>query len=237
MKELNLHLQSAGELILRTGTAPDVIEPETLSISGDIRSVGAFIKGRNELQNLQGINKETTIVTVDKEKDYIKLQANPNDSYGTTVTGTLLTSDELALFHINSTKTFSQKELIKILKFNRIYFTDNMQQQDLLKQYMAFTFKTNSEGHASGDDRGNKSSANVKAVETNIPKFFSLKIPIYKGERPVTFQVEICLDVTDGGGAKFWFESVELHELQQIEKEIIFKRELELCDGLVVIHK
>lgn len=41
----------------------------------------------------------------------------------------------------------------------------------------------------------------------------------------------------EDAGARFWFESVELHELSQIEKEEIFKRELKAAAGLVVIYK
>jgi len=237
MENLTLKLDgSTPEIIWREGSAPDIEKPKQVVISGDIRSVGAFVLGRTGITNLQGINKETTLVTVNKEAGTIELQTNPNDVYGSTVKGTLQISDELNLFCINGGKMFSQKELIKILKFNRIHFSDPLEQQDLLKQYMAFSFKTGTEGHANGDDRGNKSQAVSKIVETNLPTSFTLKIPIYKGERSLVFRVEICLDVTDGG-AKFWFESVELHELQQTEKEIIFARELLFCDGLVIIYR
>lgn len=237
MENLTLKVEgSTGEIIIREGEAPKVVYPQSVSVDGDIRTVRVFIGGRKALANLQGVNAETALVTVNKEKGTILLQTDPNSVYSSTVRGTLLTSDELALFNINGSTTFTQKDLIKVLKFNRIHFADPQQQQDLLQKYMAFTFSTSTEGHAKGDDRGNKSAAVTKAVTTNLPTNFTLKIPIYKGERSLTFQVEICLDVTDAG-ARFWFESVELHELQQTEKEIIFERELKAAEGLVVIYK
>ena len=237
MENLTLKLESTGnEIIWREGTAPDIQYPKAVVLTGDIRAVGTFVVGRHGIANLQGIKPETAIVTIDKEAGTILLQTDPNDVYGSSVKSTLQISDELSVFGLNTGKMFSQKELIKLFKFSRLYFSDPLEQQDLMKQYMAFSFKTGTEGHSNSDDRGNKSQAMAKTVNTNLPLWFTLKIPIYKGERSVVFRVEICLDVTDGG-AKMWFESVELHELQQTEKEIIFKRELEFCDGLVVIYK
>lgn len=237
MDNLTLKLESheGNEIIWREGEAAPIREPLNLMASGDIRTVGTFIAGR-DVPNLQGIDRESTLVTVDKDAGTIKLETDPNDQFGTVISGTLLINDDLKQFDINGSKMFSQKELIKLLKFSRIHFVDPLVQNDLLNAYKAFTFQTKTEGHAKGDDRGNKSVAYDKAVETNLPKEFSLKIPIYKGERSVTFRVDLCMDVTDGG-AKFWCESIELHELLQTEKELIFQRELLRCEGLVIIYK
>lgn len=237
MDNLTLKLESheGNEIIWREGAAAPIREPLKLTADGDIRTVGTFIAGR-DVPNLQGIDRESTLVTVDKDAGTIKLETDPNDQFGTVIKGTLLINDDLKQFDINGSKMFSQKELIKLMKFSRIHFVDPLVQNDLLNSYKAFTFQTKTEGHAKGDDRGNKSVAYDKAVETNLPKEFSLKIPIYKGERSVTFRVDLCMDVTDGG-AKFWLESIELHELLQIEKELIFNRELTRCEGLVIIYK
>lgn len=237
MDNLTLKLESheGNEIIWREGAAAPIREPLKLTADGDIRTVGTFIAGR-DVPNLQGIDRESTLVTVDKDAGTIKLETDPNDQFGTVIKGTLLINDDLKQFDINGSKMFSQKELIKLLKFSRIHFVDPLVQNDLLNAYKAFTFQTKTEGHAKGDDRGNKSVALDKVVDTNLPKEFSLKIPIYKGERSVTFRVDLCMDVTDGG-AKFWMESIELHELLQIEKELIFKRELLRCEGLVIIYK
>lgn len=238
MENLTLKIEGAvGDLTIRKGDAPRIHEPKAISYAGDIRTVGTFVEGRKQVDNLQKVNPSTTIVVVDKEKGTIDLHTDPNDQFGSSAKGTLSISDELKIFSINENVQYSQKQLIKILKFNRIHFADPAVQEDLLKQYMAFSFNTKLDGHANlGDNQGNKSAAFAKTVDTNIPKFFNLKIPIYKGERSLVFKVEICLDVTDSG-ATFWFESVELHELQQIEKELIFERELAKCEGLVIIHK
>jgi hypothetical protein len=236
--DLNLTIESFddNEIIIREGEAPPHIDPVKLTANGDIKTVSTFIKGRLTINGLQGVHAYATIVTVNKEAGTIQIETDPNDKFASVLSGKLEMSDELKLFGINKERKFTQKQLIKLLKFNRIYFKDPLTHQDLLKQYTAFVFQTSTQGHANLDDRGNKSAAIAKTVDTNIPKEFTLKIPIYKGEREMEFRVEICIEVTDGG-AEFWLESIELHELEQIEKEFIFKRELEACEGLVVIFK
>jgi hypothetical protein len=238
MENLHVKLETVegNEIVWREGKAPDVVLPKALKVDGDIRSVGNFVEGRPVPGSDQSINGDLTIITADMDKGTLFLQTDPNSVYGTEVTGTLLESYELKPFGINSNKKFSQKDLVKLLKFSKNYFPHQEQHADMLLQYTKVEFKTSTTGHAAEDDRGNKSRAFDKKVETNLPTFFTLKLPIYRGEDSKMFRVEICLEVTDAG-ATFWLESVELHEIQQIEKEVIFKRELARCAGLVIIHK
>jgi hypothetical protein len=63
-----------------------------------------------------------------------------------------------------------------------------------------------------------------------------MNLPIFKGQDPKRFMVEICLDVTDAA-ASFWFESVELSDLTELDGELILKEELESCADYVVIWK
>lgn len=219
------------------GKANTPREPLNLNLSGDIRSVSTFIKNRMAIGHHQQIVlSDNTIITANKDAGTILLQTDPNNYYGTTVTGKLEISEALKAFRINEKGTMSQKDVIDILKFNKVHFRDRLQQDALLRSYLAFTYKTETDGGNKADTRGNKATSFNKSVTTDLPEDFVLKIPIFKGEDTKEFRVEICLDVTDGS-ARFWFESTELHELIEIEKEIIFKRELELCSGLVVIFK
>lgn len=219
------------------GKANTPREPERLSLTGDIRSVSTFIKGRKSIgHSQQTVLSDNTIVTTNKDAGTITIQTDPNSYYGTTVIGKLELSEALKAFRINEKGTMSQKDVIDILKFNKVHFRDRLQQDALLRCYQAFSYKTETDGGNKTDTRGNKAASFNKTVTTDLPIDFVLKIPIFKGEDTKEFRVEICLDVTDGS-ARFWFESVELHELIEIEKEIIFKRELTLCEGLVIIHK
>lgn len=238
MQNLNVKLESlnGSELTIRQGEALELKEPQKIELTGDINSVSSFLKNRMDGFDLQKVDKSRAVVTVDKENMRITLRLDPQNFYGTVVTGSLELSQELKVWCINQAKTFKREEVVNLFKFNRLSFDNQEQHDKVLKSYMAFEAKTDSELKASNDTRGNKAASISKNVSTNIPTEFILLIPIFKGKDAMRFRVEICLDVTDGG-ARFWFESTELHELINTNRDIIFNEELKSCEGFVIINK
>jgi hypothetical protein len=231
-------LQSAnGEaLTILEGKALDPKYPNKIAIVGDINSISAFLKNRATGHSSQAVDKSRAVVTVDKDNMNILLELDPEYPFGATVLGSLELSKELKIFCINQAKTFKREELVHLLRFNRLAFDNKEQHEKMLQAYMAFTAKTSADLAASNDTRGNKAATINKEVSTNIPTEFTLLIPIFKGKDAMRFRVEICLDVTDGG-ARFWFESTELHELIETQRDIIFNEELKSCAGFVIINK
>jgi hypothetical protein len=242
MENINLRLESieGNEIIIREGTALPPVAPKKIEISGDIKTVSTFVNGRkgisDSLAGLQYINPGRAVVMVDKKGRSITLNLDPQDAFGTVVTAKMELNPDLIEFHINDKKTFKQKELVDLIKFSRLAFDDGEKHGMLLNAYRAFNAKAFIDMASDSDNRGNKSSSFNKKVETNLPIDFVLNIPIFKGQDRLKFHVEICLEVTDGG-CNFWFESVELSELIDIESEAILKKELEACADYVVIWK
>lgn len=229
------------ELTVREGKALELIPPNKILISGDIKTVAAFIAKRNNQQQLetsgyQWINPDRAIVEVDKEKMQIVLMVDPEDKYGPVVTGSLSQAPELEQFCINKNRLFNREELIKLIRFNKIWFPDAEAHDKLLKAYQAFTAQVSANIGKTSDTRGNVENAYKKTVETNVPDSFVLNIPIFKGMDKRRFRVEIAIDSTDAS-TKFWFESVELNDMIQVESEIILNKELESCADYVVIWK
>lgn len=241
MENLTLKVEPVnGEVILRQGKALDPVAPQKVEITGDIKTVSSFIEGRKgvsgELASAQFINPARAVVTVDKIARTIVFALDPENAYSTVVTAKLEANPDLEQFHINGKKQFSQRELVQLLKFSRLYFEDFGKHGDLLKAYQAFTAKTSADLANDSDSRGNKNFAFNKKVETGLPATFIMNTPIFKGQAPKRFMVEICLDVTDAA-ASFWFESVELAELMELEGEKIIQDELRSCADYVVIWK
>lgn len=240
MDELKLTVANVdnGILEIRTGEAAPNFIPDKVRIEGDIRSVSSFFNHRTkraEPAALQTIDASRAVITVNRGANSITGELDPNDPKGTIVSGKLELSDELKKFGINS-KSFTQAEMVKLIRFNRLAFGSEEKHAEILRLYQKFSFKTNAEGASEKDQRGNKSNSFSKEVFTDLPNEFLLYIPIYKGEEKRTFRVEICFDASDAS-VKFWFESVELEELIEIEKELIFKRELEHLNDHVIIYK
>lgn len=241
MENVNLRLESieGNEIIIREGKALDPVKPQQVLITGDIKTVSSFIEKRKDatMEALaQFINDKRAIVEVDKEKMTITLKLDPEYQYGTVVTAKLEPNPDLEQFFINKNKQFTQRDLVQLLKFSRLYFEDFDKHGSLLKAYQAFSAKTYTDLTGDSDNRGNKNFAFNKKVETGLPATFIMNIPIFKGQEPKRFMVEICLDVTDAA-ASFWFESIELKELQDIESEKILNDELESCKDYVIVWK
>ena len=238
MNEVNINAYG-DELTIREGKALELREPQKISVSGDINSIGNFLMRRanvNEAAGLQFVHKDRALVIVDKENMTIQLLVDPENFYGTVVTGKLELSDELKKFSINKNKLFTREELVSLLKFSKIYFADPDQHFKVLTSYQAFKANAQIDMSASNDTRGNRSANYDKKVTTELPDSFVLNVPIFKGQEKRKFMVEICLEVTDGS-SRFWFESVELHDIIEGEKDTIIGAQLEFCKDLVVINK
>ncbi|MDV4025576.1 hypothetical protein CMT52_14670 [Elizabethkingia anophelis] len=236
--KLNINLSSDNNYsTLLIGEALTPKEPERLSVSGDFTAVGNYLKIKKQTANrLQEIRPENAIVICDYDNLTIQLQTNPNDTFSTIITGKAEYSKEYKDFGINQSKFFNREQLIKLFRFNRRYFPNKEENANLLGAYQNFTASVNKNIADNSDLRGNKISHLQKTVRTDLPESFVVEIPVFKGEAPVSFPVEICIEDNDSG-VRFWFESVELDELIQEKKEYMFSRELSECQDLAIIYK
>ncbi len=161
----------------------------------------------------------------------------PHNAYGGKVKGTMLFSDEMELFQINGTKEYKQDELVKLIRFSAIHFESKEKHAEILAAFQKFNAQAVIEmENQAKDNRGNQASNFKKEVVTSLPKEFILNIPIFKGQAKERFRVEIALDVTSGG-ARFWFESVELAEIIEVRKEEIFSTKLAQLNEFVIVNK
>lgn len=230
---------SGKDITIRTGNALPLKEPNKVEIYGDIRSVGAFIKGRSGAlagHSTQELDKTKVVVYTDYKAMTIELYPDPENPYGAKITGKLEMSDELKTFCINRDKMWKKDEFVKLLKFSRMYFSSPDAHGKLLSAYQSFTADTTGHITDTKDTRGNKDVAFKKTVNTGIPSSFILDIPIFKGEGKKKFSVDICLDVSESS-AIFWLESVELHEMMEKEKIELFELAMKDAVQFVVINK
>ncbi len=236
MEKLNITTDQK-TLTVYEGNALELKAPEKINISGDIKSVSAFLNVRKSKgHGLQEIDESKAVLIVDKKDLTIELLLDPENHYGAKIKGSLQKADELKPFFINENKTFTKEELVKLIKFNKLHFSDQSKHAEMLLAFQKVQSVVNIKANDSSDDRGNKERAFVKEVTSNAPTEFILDMPIFKGFGNVKFRVEVCLDVTEGS-ARFWFESIELHEICQRQIDEIFTDELKIADGFVIINK
>lgn len=232
-------------VVIRHGEALPLREPKAIAISGDITTVRKFIEKRlpafseqepaNNTQ-LQTVFTNRSIVVVDKEAMTIELLLDPESPYGGKVLGSLLLTEDIKNFGINTNKVYSREDVVKLLRFNKRFFSSSEVYAELMKAFSAFTGNVRVKSTESSDNRANRDIALKVISESNIPTTFVLSIPVFKGVPALSFVTEICYDYSDSSFI-FWFESPELKEQIEAQKEQIFINELEACKDLVIVNK
>lgn len=237
-QELKVNVTAEGhETTVLIGKANTPKEPKQLVVNGDFSSVSNYLKVKSKgASGFQFVSPERTIVLCDKENLTIQLLTDPNDEDAAVITGKAEFSKELKEFGINQNKFFSREQLIKIIRYNRRFFPNKMENADLLSAYQNFTASVNKNIQEESDLRGNRNNQFQKKVNTSLPENFVIEIPIFKGEKAVSFPVEICMEDYDSG-IRFWFESVDLAELISEKTDELFDRELASCQAFAIIFK
>lgn len=230
------------ELTLREGKAVDLLpikEPKSINLSGNIHAISDYVKiRRNEAQGIQVLNPKTIVVEVDKNARTIVMKQDPEAHYSTTITAKLETSEELKQFGINTDQRYDRKALLKLLKFNRIYFSDIQQYNEVVAGLVKIRFKTSAELAQENDSKGNRvnhDEAHTVAHDDFKDKF-TLSVPLFRGFPAVKIEVEICWEVLNSN-ISFWLESVGLKDATDGAIDGIFEKELENVSDFVIIHK
>lgn len=218
------------QLTVREGKALEEKHPEKVVLKGRIESVRQYLDARRATLmapgTLQHINKDLAVITINEDDLSIHLDVDPNHPFGTEVIGQMQHNPDLADFHINKKARFSRESLVDLLKFSRRFFNDRVQYDNVLLSVQRLKVSATTNIEKDSDTRGNNESAYKKSVDSaSIPPSFNLNIPIFKGQPPRLFSVDLCLDVTDAG-VKFYLESVELVELFEKDRKDIIQNEL-----------
>jgi hypothetical protein len=244
MENLNLKIESLEDqstLTILQGNAQEPLplkEPKIINITGDIHSVSNFINAREAGYSSQEIDENKAIVTVDKYNKTITLQLDPENYYGATVTAKLEQSKELEQFGINTNTRYNRKQLLDLLRFNRLFFEDKNEHARVIAGLYKLRIKSEQEIQQEKDNQGNKRTLHdVKTVDDGgMVREFHLTIPIFKGFSANNITVEICFEVLNGD-VSFWLESVGLKEATDSAIDGIFSDELKSCEGFVIINK
>lgn len=216
------------------GTEATRYEEASVSISGAIQAPRKFLEVRKDQSAHERSN-----VQFSYEKRTIELQTDENiDNKGYTVTGTLTPNPKFAALRMNDFKNmYDARGLAQALRFNRSLFEKGADCQKIVEDLMKLKVDVESTIDAADDGRGNKNdSYNVKN-KSNVPLFFILKMPIFIGQEPQPFRVDIGYEIR-GKVVDLWLESVELQELLDTEAKNIIDAEIaQLPATIVIIEK
>lgn len=211
------------ELVIRTGKALELRDNPILTIGeATIGAPATYAAGRD-------IDPKKALVLYGRGRDgrrpFIKLIESQNDPMSSTIVGQLVGSPDLALFNLNGTSRFTRKELFNLLRRNRRFFADRSEHEVLLKLIADWKMKSSVDVRDGSDNRGSVEKLFSRATEHNLPEGFDLEMPIFVGEMPQKFHVELCMEVNNDS-ATFWLECPDFYSLVDSHTASILLREL-----------
>jgi hypothetical protein len=222
-------------LIIREGDAPkqlDAIKPNKVHIVGVIDAPSKFYEKRKGEHNplkshvLYNIQDGTITLVVDERFE--------NDNYK--ITGKLQKNTELVKFKINTGEQFEPKDLLKLLKFSRVYFDDKNENAKICLALQNFKAKVTSALEKQDDLRGEKLNNLHSKIEHDLQESFVLDIAIFKGQPKAKFKVDVCLELR-AGDVYVYLESTQLKELEMTSAEGILGTELEKFKDIVCLQQ
>ena len=166
-----------------------VLEPEKVNVSGTITSIFSFLEKRWECEGQ--INHEHTHIIVDRDNLSMTLVANETDARNKMViVGKLQLSRQFMEFHINDGYAWELLVLSQFIKMNRAYFSNRDENMKLVSVFKNFKAKVNTDYERDRKENGSYTDNYSQIVDSNMPDRFSVVLPIFKGTKAQSIEVE-----------------------------------------------
>ena len=231
----------AGEYTIREGKAPEllpILKPVVVDISGTIGSVLEFLSKR---VGTDQIEQRRCHILVNREDISIRLIIAENDPY---LTGKILAQLEMhpkfEEFGINTGKVWTPTELGMFFKMNRAFFKEREDNMKLVTELMNFTATVNNSIERSAKENGDRTDKFAQTVNSNLPKSFSLEIPIFKGMQKETLEVETFAKI-NGRDVAFILLSPGANQLTEDVRDKVLDEQIEkikaLCPDIAIIEQ
>lgn len=233
-EKLNINFsegQQIAEVIIRETdqvveqTLP-VLEPEKVSISGNITAPFSFLEKRWNADDNQ-IDHNRTHILVDRDNLSMSLRVNETDKRNTKfVQGKIAMSRQYNAFGINSGKQWTPEDLGQFFRVNRTYFEkleENMALVSVLKNFKA---KVHTTMEKTSNDSGSRTDCYRQAVDSNLPKEFIINIPIFKGTAPEKIKIETMAHVS-GDNVSLELISADAAAIEEGVRDMLIDKEIE----------
>ena len=145
-----------------------VLEPDKVSISGNITAIFAFLEKRWNAEDSQ-VDHCRTHILVDRDNLQMTLVVNETDKREKkTVVGTIQLSRQYTAFGVNN-KLWESTDLGNFFRINRSYFEKKETNMSLVSLLKRFTAKVNTEVEREEKDNGSVTDVYRKVVDANLP--------------------------------------------------------------------
>lgn len=189
------------EVIIRNGEAATQPEPLATKAPESINVEGVISTPLDWLEKRVGtIDQLTSNIKVDRENMTITLTVNERDYYTKSkIMGTVAFTDTYRNFGINDGSVgWLPAKLGQFLRLNRGVFEDRQECMMLVSKLKNFTAKAKAEIQKQRDPSGSTADVYRQEVESNLPKSFTVKLAIFKGNAKEAIEVEFDHYLKDG---------------------------------------
>lgn len=196
------------------------------------------IKGPVNYATVREPDNQKAIVTFSRSGMKIVYEEDGVNHYGAKITGKLIVNPALSEFKINANGEYNTDQLAKFLRMRKPFFSNPNECDALVKALTTCMVKVQKKIEKDNDNRGNKKIHYDQVIESEIPKTFKLKMPVFVGFDAKEFVVELFFDSSDSS-IKIWLESVELNDVMLNERDIIIDQQLAFFEEkkLVIIEQ
>jgi hypothetical protein len=230
------------ELVIREVSTVNelaVKEPIKLKIDGVIGSVHEFLSKRKDQESQ--IDQMRCHILVNREEISIKLIYNEHDQYLTgNINGKLAEHPKFKEFGVNTGKVWTPTELGMFFKMNRSFFTDSTENMKLVSELMNFTATVNNKIERAAKENGDRTDNFAQTVNSNLPKSFTLKIPMFKGTQAEILEVETFAQV-NGRDIAFVLLSPAANQIMESIRDQTIDDQLEkiklVCPEIAIIEQ
>ena len=189
------------EVILREGVASDPVqplpakEPLKYSVTGVISTPFDWLEKR-----IDTVEQHDANIQVDRENMTITLTVNESDYYTcNTFVGKVEYGDLYKKLGINcEDRGWNPNKLGQFLRLNRSAFEDAEVCMLLVSRLKNFTANCKAEIQKQHDPSGSVADVYRSKVESNLPKSFTLCMPIFKGTAKERIEVEFDHYIVNG---------------------------------------
>lgn len=143
-------------------------------------------------KRIDTVDQKKANILVDREKMTITLTVNEDDEYKKGVlSGSVEFSDSYLKLGINNPEAaFAPAKLGQLLRLNRGIFADKEECMRLVSVLKNFVANAKAEIQKQKDPSGSTADVYRCQVESNLPKSFTVNIPIFKGTAKQAIEVE-----------------------------------------------
>lgn len=229
------------EFIIREGSAAPQLEnkaPLKINYSGTLGAVAEFL-GKRVPKGM--FKQQDCTILVDRDEMAIKLLINETDPYQNgIVEGRLSISTELRELGINTGNKWTPEELAMAFKMHRAWFADIKSNMELVTTLKNFKANVSNKVERNMEENGSKADIFSQVVDSNLPKAFSLRIPVLKGYAPADIEIETFANI-DGRNVQFILLSPGAQEVLERERDTAIDGELakicEIAPDIVIIEQ